>query len=51
MNDRQLSVDFIAEPVGISTGTSQSILTREYVNENSLHDVLHVIRRSEGGLH
>jgi len=27
MNDRRLSVDFIAEPFGISTGSTYSILT------------------------
>jgi len=38
MNDRQLSVDFIAESVGISTGSAYSIVTENMLMKKSLRN-------------
>ena len=53
MNDRRLSVNFIAESVGISIGSAHLILRENFDDEESLCTMgaTHVIRRSEGGSH
>ena len=51
MNDRRLSVDFIAESVGNLYWQCTFDFEREFDDEESLctMDAVHVIRRSEGG--
>ena len=51
MNDRRLSVDFIAESVGISIGSAHFDFEREFDYEESLCTMgaAHVIRHLEGG--
>ena len=44
-NDRWLSVDFIAESIGISTGSTYLILTENLLTNKLLHDGCRMFRR------